>query len=212
VFNSKNYIKFLADTRAEIRLLTESRKNALAEIERLEQYSADIKEAQEVMGAVGILAQDSTKAVFEGLVTQALQAVFGDEYTFELESRFNRGKPEIELFIVENGTKYSPKDEKGGGLVDVCSFALRIVSWAIREPRSENVLILDEPFRCLHKEVLTFLSQMMQKISEELGLQIICITHENQIAIVANFSEDNKAFYVRQANGKSSVEEVAHES
>jgi len=212
MFNVKQYKEFLADTKAAIKLATKNRSDTVARIKELTEELATIKEAQEIMGAVGILAQDSTKIAFEGLVTQALQAVFGDEYTFELESRFNRGKPEIELFIVENGTRYSPRDEKGGGLVDVCSFALRIVSWAVREPRSENVLILDEPFRCLHKEVLSFLSQMMQRISEELGLQIICITHENQIAVVANFSEDNKAFYVRQSNGISSVEEIKHES
>jgi predicted ATPase len=206
------YQTFLFDTKASIKLLTKNREKIVAMIDELEQKLVIIKEAQEIMNMVGILAQDDTKQVFEGLVTQAVQAVFGDEYTFELESRVARGKPEIELFIVENGTKYSPKDEKGGGLVDIISFALRIVSWAIREPRSQNTLILDEPFRCLHKEVLSFLSEMMQKISEELGLQIICITHENQIAVMASFSENNKAFYVRQINGKSTVTEVKNDS
>ena len=173
--------------------------------------SAVISEAQEIMSVLGIVLQEDIKKVFEELVTQSLQAIFGEEYSFELESRISRGKPEIELFIVENGVRYSPKYEKGGGIIDVVAFSLRIVSWAIREPRSQNTMILDEPFRCLHKEVLSFLSEMMQKISEELGLQIICITHENQIAIVAEFSENNKAFYVRQIDGISEVEETKRE-
>ena len=206
------YQDFLSETKTTIKLKTEEKNNSEAKIADLTIQLADLKEAQEIMGAVGILAQDNTKQVFEGLVTQAVQAVFGEEYTFELDSRYARGKPEMEMFIVENGVRYSPKDEKGGGLIDVIAFALRIVSWAISDPRSQNVMILDEPFRCMHKEVLSFLSQMMQKISEELGLQIICITHENQIAIVVEFSENNKAFYVRQSKGKSNVEEVKNES
>ena len=210
--NLKSYQTFLSDTKASIKLLTKNRKEIVTKIDELEQELSTVKEAQDIMNVVGVLSQDNVKQLFEGLVTQAVQAVFGEEYTFELESRIARGKPEIDMFIVENGTKYSPKDEKGGGLIDVISFALRIVSWAIREPRSQNTLILDEPFRCLHKEVLSFLAEMIQRISEELGLQIICITHENQIALVASFSENNKEFYVRQKDGKSTVEEVKNDS
>lgn len=202
------YQTFLSDTKATLKFLNEDKDKTLGYIEEMKSSIGVIAESQTIMSALGIVLQEDIKKVFEELVTQSLQAIFGSEYTFELESRIARGKPEIELFIVENGVRYSPRYEKGGGIIDVVAFSLRIVSWAIREPRSQNVMILDEPFRCMHKEVLSFLSEMMQKISSELGLQIICITHENQIAIVAEFSDNNKAFYVRQVDGISEVVET----
>lgn len=199
------YKEFLSDTKSSIKIFNENKSRLSNEVSELESNIGTLKEAKEVISAVGILAQDSTRETFESLVSQALKAVFGEEYSFELESRFFRGQPETEMFVVENGVRYSPKDEKGGAIIDIISFASRVVSWAIAEPKSQNTLLLDEPFRCLSKDALPFLAQLMQDISQELNLQMIYITHEKQLVEVSPRSELDRSFLVEKVNGISSV-------
>ena len=206
--NLTPYKELLSDTKSSKKLLTEDRDKLTSEILEIENSLKNLKEAREVVSAASILAQDTTKKVFEDLVTQALQSIFGEEYSFILESRFHRNQPEMEMFVVENGVKYSPKDEKGGAIVDIVSFAARIVSWAIMDPRPGNTLLLDEPFRALAKEVLPALAQLMQDISDELGLQIIYITHEKQLAEVACREEKDRTFLVKKVNEISVVERI----
>jgi DNA repair exonuclease SbcCD ATPase subunit len=203
------YKEFLSDTKSTKKLHVEKKAELVLNISILESDVKDLQEAREVVSAAGILAQDNTKTMFESLVTKALQAVFGEEYSFELDSRYFRNQPEMEMFVVENGVKYSPKDEKGGAIVDIIAFAARIVSWAIRDPKPHNVLLLDEPFRCLSKEVLPFLAQLMQDISDQLELQIICITHEPELSSVSCRPEMDRSFLVKKIGGVSKVERIA---
>ena len=205
----EQYKEFLSETKATKKLLTEKRDKLSSEIVELDSTIEDLKEAREVVSAAGILAQDNTKNLFEFLVTQALQSVFGEEYSFELDSRYFRGQPEMEMFVVENGVKYSPKHEKGGAIIDILSFSSRIVSLAIRDPMPEPVLLLDEPFRCIWKDMLPCIGQLMQDISDQLDLQILCITHEKELAEAANRPEKDRSFLVTKSNGISMVERIA---
>jgi len=206
--NIKKYKEYLSNIKSTKKILSEERDELLESISRKEQELKNLTEAREIVSTAGIIAQDTTKEVFESLVTQALQTIFGEEYTFKLESRYIRNQPEMEMFVIENGIKFSPKDEKGGAILDIISFASRIVSWAIKEPKSDNILLLDEPFRCLHKSVLPFLAQLMQDISRELNLQIIYITHEKQLIEVINNSDRDRTFLVEQFNGISEVRRI----
>jgi len=208
LMNLTKYKEFVSDIKSTKKILVEEKNNCILEISELESDITILKEAREIVSATGILAQDNTKKIFESLITQALQAVFGEEYSFELESRFFRNQPETEMFVVENGIRYSPKDEKGGAIIDMISFAARIVSWAIMDPRPRNTIFLDEPFRCLAKETLPFLAQLMQDISDELHLQFLYITHEKQLAEVSCRSEKDTCHLIKKIDGISIVERI----
>jgi DNA repair exonuclease SbcCD ATPase subunit len=65
------------------------------------------------------------------------------------------------------------------------------------------VLILDEPFRYLSTDLQSKASEMLNEISERLGLQIIMVTHEEELV-----DEVDKTFRVRINKGKSTVEEA----
>ena len=210
--NLTDYLNFLIEKRIAIGLLESKRDELSSSIDSLKSDVVNLKEALEIVSIVGILAQDNVKNLIESLVTQALQSVFGDEYSFELDSRISRNRPEIEMFVVENGVRYSPKDEKGGGIIDVISFTLRVVIWAIQESRSQNTLVFDEPFRCMHKDTLEFLAMMMRQLSDMLGIQFIIITHENQLAISASRSDKDTSYYVRKVRGISEVEKLNERS
>lgn len=197
------YENFLSENKARIQLFKEKEDTLKQSISTLEKETVNLKEAQEIVSVVGVLAQENIKKLVECLVTHALQAVFGKEYSFELESRISRNKPEMEMFVSESGVKYSPKDEKGGGIIDVISFALRVVLWTIREPKSENVLILDEPFKMISPHIADFLGEMLKEISQQLGLQIVMVT-QNEV----HAEKGDCRFYVRKINGVSSAEKL----
>jgi len=206
--NLKKYKEFLSDIKSSIKILSKDKNKLSQEINNLEIEVVDLKEAREVVSAASILAQDSTKLIFESLVSQALKTVFGEEYSFVLESRYFRNQPEMEMFVVENGVKYSPKDEKGGAIIDILSFISRIVSWAIMSPRPRNTILLDEPFRCLSKDALPFLAQLIQDISDELEVQILYITHEKQLAEASCREEKDRTYLVKKVNEISKVERL----
>jgi DNA repair exonuclease SbcCD ATPase subunit len=205
--NIKEYKEFLSDTKSSIKILTCDKNKLETEISEEEKKLSDLKEARDVINIAGVLAQDTTKSLFETLITKALKTIFGDEYSFELESRTSNNQPEMELFVVENGVRYHPEDEKGGAILDVISFMSRIVSWALTEPKTDNVLLLDEPFRCLSKQVLPFLAELIQEMSKELNLQFIYITHEHELAYASNREED-RSFLVSKIHGISKVERI----
>jgi hypothetical protein len=206
--NLSTYREFVADTKATKKLLIQERLKYSASVELIRKNLSDLKELREIVSAVSIVAQETTKNIFESLVSQALKTVFGEEYSFELESRFSRNQPEMEMYVVENGVRYSPKDEKGGAIVDIVSFSSRIVSWVILEPKTQNTILLDEPFRCLYKDTLPLLAQLMQDISDELGIQFLYITHEKELSEVSCRPELDKSFLVTKIDGISRVERI----
>lgn len=160
-------------------------------------------EAREVMSRVGVLAQMEIKQIIEELVSQALQSVFGDRYSFEVDNQIQRNKPETNFYVIVDGRRRLLKVGLGGGVVDLVAFSLRVVLWAIQNPRSTSTLVLDEPLRFLDKQKLVQAGVMIKKLSEMLNLQFIIVTHEAQLIDVAD-----RAYLVEQVKGISKVEKI----
>ncbi len=149
--------------------------------------SANLAEARELVSQVGIAAQGEINGVIEELVTQAVQAVFGMNYSFEMVDQIQRNKPETNFFIIENGRRRDLREDLGGGIIDLVALCLRVVIWAIKSPRSAPVIILDEPLKFLDCERLDTAGAMINKLSDMLGIQFIIVTHEENLFDCANF-------------------------
>ena len=163
-----------------------------------------LQEAQDVMNIVSTLAQDNVKGVIEGIVTHALQAVYDDTYSFEMESKISRNQPEMHPTVIIAGHRYSIRNEElGGGVADVVAFALRITLWAMNDPQSDNVLILDEPLKNLDADRMKLIGGVIQELSKSLSLQFIISSHEPELIDCADVS-----FLVTKDNGVSHVEKV----
>lgn len=135
------------------------------------------EQAQTIMQEVARLTQEELKYQISDIVTLALASVFNDPYTFEVEFVTRRGKTEADLWFVRRGTKIHPLDASGGGAVDVACFALRVALWKLSQPHTRPVLILDEPFKHLSIDLQGRAADMVKALSQELGLQIIEISH-----------------------------------
>jgi DNA repair exonuclease SbcCD ATPase subunit len=104
--------------------------------------------------------------------------------------------------VVINGDRYSVRNEElGGGVVDVVAFALRATLWAMNDPQSDDVLILDEPLKNLDVERMKRMGNVIHELSKSLNLQFIIVTHETELVDYADAS-----FLVTKDNGVSHVE------
>lgn len=140
--------------------------------------------------------QKNTQAKFStkinNLVTMAIKSVYDRPFGFELIFERKRDKMECRPAIYEivNGIKEyydDPEYELGGGIVDICSLALRVVLWTMENPKSRNIFILDEPGKNLGQLIGLF-GQMLREISHKLGFQLIIITHDDALLEIADKS------------------------
>ena len=124
--------KFYTKKSMELKLLEDEENKCLDIIDDLTTQKLNLTDAREVINAVGLLAKDKTTDLIEALVTQALQSIYGSNFSFEVEHKIVRNQTETYFWVVEDGHKYSLRDEMlGCGVLDVVSFVLRVVLWSI---------------------------------------------------------------------------------
>lgn len=200
------YEKFLSQKKATKELLENKIQKLNTEVKEHREYLENLEEALDVMNTVGILAQQEFEEVVEVLVTQALRFVFGDNHSFEIDSEVSHNQPEINMYIVIDGERFSPKDDEfSGGQANVVAFALRVILWAIQYEKTRPTLVFDEPFRCLHGlRNIESVKKMIQYLSETLSLQFIIVTQESELADIADAS-----FLVTMEKGISKVELIS---
>lgn len=169
------------------------KKQILSTVARLTKESKYAKvqqlrheKAREIVRLVGLETQQQLEYHISDITSLALSSVFDNAYELELEFIQRRNKTECDIWFVRNGNKVKPKDASGGGAVDVASFALRIASWSMRYPRSNNVIILDEPFKFLSVNHQEAASAMLKELSSKLKLQFIIITHSEILTSYAD--------------------------
>lgn len=202
--NIEWYEKFLNTKRAEQTILLATLEQTEKNIKVLGENLLDLEEALDVMNTVGVLAQNESKDIFEQLVTDALQYVFGTNYSFVIESSIARNQPETYLYVIQDDYKYLLKDADdnlGFGVVDVCSFVLRLACWAVKYPTTRNCFIIDEPCRNLDGEALIRFGDVVRNLSEMFDTQYIITTHRDNIMHLAD-----KKFKVIKIDGISYVE------
>lgn len=173
--------------------------NAKTAVTRLEKEITYTQKAQAIIQQVAKETQSQLEFHLSELVSLALQGIFPEPYDFRVEFVEKRGKTECQMYFEKDGQRINPITGSGGGPVDVASFALRSSVWALKKNR--NVLILDEPFRFLSKNLHSKASAILKEISERLKTQIIMVTHSEELA-----EGSDKIFTISIKDGVSKVE------
>ena len=169
-------------------------------ITQLKQDLIYLEAAQAFIQQVAKDTQEQLRFMISDIVNLALDTCFPGEYEFNVNFEIKRGKTEASLSFIKNGIEVDPMEASGGGVVDLASFALRIAAWSLG--RSNNTIILDEPFRFLSKDLHPRAGEILKKLSEHLKLQIILVSHNEEIISYAH-----KVFEVSQ-NSKTGVSKV----
>ena len=161
-----------------------------------------LEQAQVFLQKVAQDTQSQLKFQIEDIVNLALETCFPNEYEFQLQFNIARGKTDAELVFLsqKTGRPIDPMNASGGGVVDLTCFALRIASYAL-EQGVDNVIILDEPFRFISRDLQARAGEILKSLSTKLGLQIVMVTHIGQMIDVAD-----KVFEVKKnSDGRSIV-------
>jgi DNA repair exonuclease SbcCD ATPase subunit len=173
-------------------------------IESEEQEITDLEEARRVLFVVTQIAQLAAKDKVESLVTAAIRAVYDRDFKFKLLFKKYRGKSVAKAVVEEEGNEYNARDDLGGGMVDIISFALRLVMWSMRPDRTRSTIVLDEPLKFIGQgELMERAAAFVKTISSRLGIQFIILTHDHQLAEIAD-----RAWAVTHRNGRSKVKRI----
>lgn len=198
----------------EYRKILEQRKGQLSHIENeishfdtgmgsFLEVRQDLEDAQAIIQMVAQATQEELRYHINEIVTLALSAVFDDPYEFEVDFVQRRNQTEADLWFVRQGERIHPLSASGGGAVNVAAFALRVSLWSLKAKRSRPILLLDEPFSNLSVQHHIKASGMLKEISERMGIQMIIVTHSEEITESADI-----VFRVTQKAGISNVKEI----
>lgn len=145
---------------------------------------ADLQLATVLIQETAKETQDRLRIHVQDLVQSALSSVFPGVYDFRLVFTPRRGRTEVDIFLDKDGAQINPMDSSGGGVVDVVSFALRVVSWSISG--TEPTLIFDEPLKWVSRNLRPRCAELMSELSRRLGIQMIFVTHDEELVQVAD--------------------------
>lgn len=159
------------------------------------------EEALAFIQQVAKATQGQVKVHIEDIVTMALETIMDNPYKLELDFVLRRNKTECDIYFVRNGRRIKPIDESGGGAVDIASFASRIALWSLSS--SDNVLVFDEPFKFVSKQYQAKVAELLNKLSDKLGLQIIMVSHNDNY-----IQQADKIIEVYKDNETSKIKEI----
>ena len=178
-------------------------KKTNKKLDTLAEQKVNHVEAREYIIKAAQLTQENLEKHLSSIVTKALEIVFEEEAPkFIVRFTPKRNTSECEMYFSDDGVnEMDPLDSCGFGAVDVASFALRISIWALG--KSRPTIIVDEPFRNLDSERMPRASEMVKILSDELGIQMIIVTHEEDLQ-----ANSDKVFIVSKNKDGSTITEV----
>lgn len=196
-FIEKKYNEFQGMKKSLLKNIEEDKKS----IEKNKNKLQLLEQAQSFLQKIAQETQNHLKFQIEDIVNLALDTCFPNEYLFKLEFEIMRGKTEARLVFLSQKTQreVDPMNASGGGVVDLTSFALRIASYII-EQGTDNVIIFDEPFRFVSRDLQERAGLILKKLSEKLNIQIILVTHIPELVDVAD-----RIIEVRKTDGISKI-------
>jgi DNA repair exonuclease SbcCD ATPase subunit len=171
---------------------------------KLDKYLREIEQARVIIQTVAQLTQSQLEYFVSDIVSLALESVLDDPYQFRTEFVMRRGKTECNLWFERDENRLRPLDASGGGAVDIASFALRLSLWSLNKNRP--TIVLDEPFKHLSKDLHPKALQMLKAVAQKLKLQIIVVTHSEDLMEDADkIFEVKKVGKISQVTGRESA-------
>ena len=179
----RNVDSVLADHRAATKKVAEE----TVYLQAAETAIAECVEAKDILQTAGQGVQQTLHDRIADVVTECLVAVFGETFQFRISFEKKRGKTEARLVFIKDGDEYEAKagnfmaGSVPGGVCDVASFALRMACLMLGRPQPRRILIADEPFRFVDRENRLKVRHMLERLAEDLDIQLILCTHDPEL-------------------------------
>jgi len=182
--NIEQYQRKVDQASGKRKMLQDNLSKSKSKLENLKIELEELEEAQVFLQDVAKRTQEKLKIHIEDTVQLAIDTCFPDRYQFKIEFEIKRGKTEARIVFLKDGQEVEPMDASGGGVVDISAFALRIAGWTLS--RTDNVIILDEPFKWISNDLQPMAAQVLKELSKTLDLQFIIVTHRPEIIDIAD--------------------------
>jgi DNA repair ATPase RecN len=179
-------------------------KAAAAEVEVLAHQVELHEQVGALLTRVGEEAQETARAQVEGLVTRALQVVFGPQLTFHVVPDEVGGQAVLRLTVRSDYggavTEMPVLDAHGGGLAAVVGFVLRLVVLLLT-PGSRRLLVLDETFAHLSRDRVEAMASFLREVADKAHVQLFLVTHDPDLGAYA----DSRVMLALGADGMTRV-------
>ena len=142
------------------------------------------EKARSIIQKIAKATQAELEYYISELVTLAFASVFPDPYQFGVVFEEKRGKTECRMRFLRDGHEVNPLSGSGGGPLDIASTTLQFTIWSLN--RTRPIIGLDEPFRFLSRDLQPKAGEMLKEVSKKLGLQILMVTHSEDLADCAD--------------------------
>jgi hypothetical protein len=147
------------------------------------------KRAELLNHVVALLAaaQEMWRGGFQAAVGQVvspgLTGVFGEELELLVEMGVQADLP-VARFSVKDGRGLETDimEARGGGLVNITSFLLRVLLLLSARPALRRLLVLDETLSNLSADFLPQAGALLRHICEEGKFQLVLVTHREALA------------------------------
>ena len=176
-------------------------------IQLVKELSVDKEKTEKAKAFIQSIAEDTLKNLefhLTTLPTSALHSIDPTAPNQIAEISIKRDQVECAFYFEEEGneeTKDKPIDSAGGGLLGIAGMANRIMMWSLNPNRP--TWILDEPFKDLSPDLHRNASELLNKLVEDLGIQIIMVSHQEEI-----HSKADKIFKVTRKGNESFITET----
>lgn len=157
---------------------------------RITKHQAELIELQhleDIQQKTLVLMQESAKDIqnqivlhITDVVNTALEAMFPNRYTFKIDFPTKNNKTNADMYLIENGFRIPIR----GGLADLTGIALRMAVWTLSN--TDAVLLVDEPMLGIAEEARPLVAQLFKQLADELHLQIILVSHTNELIQIAD--------------------------
>jgi hypothetical protein len=164
--------------------------------------------AREFFAKVAEMTQADITEYLQSTVSLAINNIPSDQ-PLKLISQFEtrRNQQELDLYFQEGKQDPILLDSKidlvGNSVEELTAFASRLCVASIKNPQPAPFQMHDEPFRALSSESMQTVLKMVKELQEELGLQLIFLTHRNDLAAIGDTVID-----IKKRKGRSIVKEV----
>lgn len=139
------------------------------------------------------------------LVSEGLTKIFQEDLRLVIHTKSVGKRVDTEFRLLTSYGDYDVETEilsaRGGGVAAVTGFLLQVIMILLTD--SPRVLFLDESFAQVSAEYELRLAEFLDELSQELGMQIVLVTHSN-----AYEEASQRVYRVSAKNGSTHLEKV----
>ena len=174
------------------------------EIEKLSKEQEVLKKADHTFKTLIERMNSQSIDTAETLISDGLTQIFDRPFTFNFKVSQKRGNLCYQPILLENDREVDILNSKGGGVADIISILLRIITILVVKPKLERVLLLDESLSQLSKDYVPRAAKFFKELGRKLGFTILMVTHEQMFTDYAD-----QIYHVRKVRGGAVIDDIS---